>query len=289
MPLLQGSSEKTVSENIAELIKTGHSREQSAAIAYKEAGKERGKDDAFDKAVDAELDKYDTRVHQLSDGTWAVSTLDAAIAFDRASVRRNDSDGHLFVGSSIVSAAQVNPYYGREIPNASQLGLDPERKYMLLRDPAALEAAVPGLHGKPLLIKHRSQTRNNYDPDVTVGSVMNPKWVSPNVMAELSVVHPDGVRAIETGQQTDLSAGYRYKAVMEPGTYNGQPYDGRMTDIQFNHVALVPSGRVEGAMVADANPDEALWGFIEAEIVSAARCGYPSGLLAAHSAVARSS
>ena len=148
-------------------------------------------------------------------------------------------DGHLFVGSSIISAAQVNPYYGREIPELSQLGLDPERKYMLLRDPAALEAAVPGLHGKPLLIKHRAQTSRDYDPDVTIGAVMNPKWVSPNIEAELEVWHPDGVKAIESGQQSDLSAGYRYTPIMEPGIYNGQPYDGRMTDIQFNHVALV--------------------------------------------------
>ena len=177
--------------------------------------------------------------------------MNTAFAFDYSSVRRNDADGHLFVGSSIVSAAQINPYYGREIPNASELGLDPDRKYMLLRDPAALEAAVPGLHGKPLLIKHRAQTSGDYDLDVTIGSVMNPEWVSPNVMAELSVVHPDGVRAIESGQKADLSAGYRYTPVMDPGTYNGQPYDGRMTDIQFNHVAIVEIGRVDGAMIGD--------------------------------------
>ena len=111
-------------------------------------------------------------------------------AFDYSSVRRNDADGHLFVGSSVISAAQVNPYNGREIPGYAQLGLDPDRKYMLLRDPAALEAAVPGLHGKPLLIKHRAQTSGDYDPDVTIGSVMNPRWVSPNIRPSLSVCPP---------------------------------------------------------------------------------------------------
>ncbi len=39
MPLQQGSDEKTISANIAELIKAGHSKEQAAAIAYKLAGK----------------------------------------------------------------------------------------------------------------------------------------------------------------------------------------------------------------------------------------------------------
>ena len=41
MPLKQGSSEKAISENIAELIRSGRSPEQAAAIAYKQAGKSR--------------------------------------------------------------------------------------------------------------------------------------------------------------------------------------------------------------------------------------------------------
>ncbi len=40
MPLKTGSSEEVISENIKELVKAGHSQKQSAAIAYKEAGKD---------------------------------------------------------------------------------------------------------------------------------------------------------------------------------------------------------------------------------------------------------
>jgi hypothetical protein len=57
-----------------------------------------------------------------------------SLALDYASVRSKDADGHLHVASSIVSAAQVNPYNGSEIPNWQALGLDPNRVYMLLRD-----------------------------------------------------------------------------------------------------------------------------------------------------------
>src|SRR5262245_30209205 len=41
MPLKKGSSQETISSNIAELIRAGHERDQAAAIAYKEAGKSR--------------------------------------------------------------------------------------------------------------------------------------------------------------------------------------------------------------------------------------------------------
>src|SRR6188474_2789733 len=40
MPLQKGSSQEIISENIAELIRSGHSKEQAAAIAYSTAGKD---------------------------------------------------------------------------------------------------------------------------------------------------------------------------------------------------------------------------------------------------------
>lgn len=39
MPLKTGSSQKTISENIAELINSGYPKDQAAAIAYNKAGK----------------------------------------------------------------------------------------------------------------------------------------------------------------------------------------------------------------------------------------------------------
>lgn len=42
---------------------------------------------------------------------------------------------------------------------------------------------------------------------------------------------------------------------MEPGEFEGQPYDGRMTEIQGNHLALVEVGRAgSDVVVADRNP-----------------------------------
>lgn len=37
MPLKSGASKKTVSENIREMIRSGHSKEQAAAAAYSKA------------------------------------------------------------------------------------------------------------------------------------------------------------------------------------------------------------------------------------------------------------
>jgi hypothetical protein len=246
-----------MSSNIAEMIKAGHPREQAIAAAYRKAGKDRGADKAFDAEVDAALRPA---AHD-------------AVAFDRSSVRTYDVDGHLRVASSVVSAAQINPYWGKEIPDAAALGLDPNRKYMLLRDPVALEAATPSLQGKPLLIRHKAITADDHDREVVIGSVINPVWEPPNILAELIVWDADAIKLIESGERSDLSCGYRYKARMEPGIHNGLPFDGKMEGILFNHCAIVSDGRVSGAMVADnALIDfEAEWSLIEEAIRA---CGH---------------
>ncbi|MBY0518716.1 MAG: hypothetical protein K2P81_17530 [Bacteriovoracaceae bacterium] len=45
MPLIQGSSEKNIHENIKKLIGEGYKRKQAVAIAYSEAEKAKSKED----------------------------------------------------------------------------------------------------------------------------------------------------------------------------------------------------------------------------------------------------
>jgi hypothetical protein len=43
MPLKPGSSKETISENVAEMVKSGHPQKQAVAAAYRNAGKSRRK------------------------------------------------------------------------------------------------------------------------------------------------------------------------------------------------------------------------------------------------------
>lgn len=173
----------------------------------------------------------------------------ATIAFDRASSRSFDQDGHLHVVSTNISKAAVNPYLGREIPNFEALGLDADRVYNLLRDPEELAKAVETFNGKPLLFDHKPVHAEDHDHGMTVGSLGNARYVAPYLKADISVWSGPAIRAVEDGSQKELSSAYRYRADMTPGTFQGARYDGVMRDIACNHVALVAKGRAGSDVV----------------------------------------
>ena len=77
----------------------------------------------------------------------------STLAMDK---RLFDIDGRLHVDEAPISKATVNPYFGEEIPKYEELGLDPKKKYMLLRDPKELAKpeAVASFNGIPILSKH---------------------------------------------------------------------------------------------------------------------------------------
>ena len=177
------------------------------------------------------------------------------LAFDR-SARRIDADGRLHVDRSHISKATVNPYYGREIPGYEALGLQPDKVYRLLRDPVELERGAATFARLPILSEHVPVTVDAPRPDLVVGAIGSEVVFTPPYLdADLCVWDSTAIAGIETDKVRELSCAYRYVPVMEPGEFEGQPYDGRMTEIQGNHLALVEVGRAGAdVVVADANP-----------------------------------
>ncbi len=222
MPLKKGSSQEVISANIKELINAGHSPDQAKAIAYREAG----------------------------------LANDSMVAFDKASARSYDDNGHLIVDSTIITKAAVNPYYGSEIPNYEQLGLDPNKVYNMLRDPEELKKGMHTLGEKQLLLKHIFVSAEDPQKESIAGTIgSNLEMVGDDVKGSLTVWDKEAINLIESGKLAELSASYFYDPVMESGTFKGQPYDGIMTNIRGNHVALVERGRIgRDALVADALP-----------------------------------
>lgn len=177
------------------------------------------------------------------------------IAIDR-SARTVDADGRLHVERSHISKATVSPYYGREIPGFESLGLAADKVYKLFRDPVELERGADTFARLPILSEHVPVTVDSPRPDLVVGAIGSEiKFNMPYLDADICVWDARAIAGIETDKVRELSCAYRYVPVMESGEFEGQAYDGRMTEIKGNHLALVEVGRAgSDVIVADKNP-----------------------------------
>lgn len=167
------------------------------------------------------------------------------LAYDRAgSVRSFDDNGRLRVEHTPISKANICTYQGREIPDYAALGLNPDQQYRLLRDPHELAKAAPTFNSLPVLEGHTPTSADAHPRELTVGATMdNAHFEAPYLSVGMVIFDGQMIARIQSGEQRELSCGYAYEADMTPGHYDGEAYDGRMTHIRGNHVALVSKGR----------------------------------------------
>lgn len=207
--------------------------------------------------------------------------MTATLAFDR-SERFKDMDGRLHVRVSNLSKATVNPYRGNEIPGWEQLGLDPTQVYQLFRDPVELAKAAPTFNNLPLMSRHVVvSAADPHERHVAGSTGTDAAFNDPYLQNSLVVWRQEDIDDIESLTKCELSCAYRYVAVMEPGTYKGLRYDGKMCNIVGNHVALVEEGRAgPDVMVHDSKdglmPTSVLTSR-KALLVSGALRGYLAG------------
>lgn len=183
------------------------------------------------------------------------------MAFDRStkpseSVRSKDRDGRLHISTMNISKASVDPYYGEEIPNYEELGLEPKKIYYLFRSPEELEAGAPTFDNLPVLSKHIPVSAKAPQKELTVGSLGTDAAFSDPYLANSGVIYDqEAIDGIEDESQKELSSGYYYTADMTPGSFGGLRYDGVMRNIVGNHVALVDAGRAgPDVVVGDQMP-----------------------------------
>ena len=179
------------------------------------------------------------------------------LALDK-SARHKDKNGFLHVAISHISKATVNPYYGWEIPGYKDLGLDADKVYKLLRHPDELKKGAATFNNMPLTVIHPDEPlqAQGFKREKVIGGLGTDAVVNGEYLDNSLVVYDaEAIAGIESGQLKEISCGYRYRADMTPGTYNGMAYDGIMRDITANHCALVERGRAgPDVVVKDHSP-----------------------------------
>jgi hypothetical protein len=184
----------------------------------------------------------------ISDGLPCTAALAyVRLAFDLKADLYKDIDGRLHVPLANISKCTVNPYWGFEIPDSEKLGLDQEKRYMLLRDADELQAGINTFNGLQILAKHvpvSAEDRDSHHPTITVGATgRDARYSHPHLQNSLVIWDKEAIDDIESGKKRELSCAYRYTPVLRSGTYEGVDYQIVMTKLAGNHVALVEQGR----------------------------------------------
>lgn len=176
--------------------------------------------------------------------------LAVAVALD-ASARSYDRNGRLHISKTHITKATVNPYFGMEIPNSEGLGLDPQTIYYMLRSPEELAKAAPTFERIQILIKHKPILNTDPPKMITVGTTgSDVHFDAPYLDADVALWDDQAIAGVETETQQEWSCAYRYVAIMTPGIFEGQRYDGMMTEIEADHLALVEAGRAGSDVIA---------------------------------------
>lgn len=231
---------------------------------------EHGKSDATRELYELFKDeKAQARLKRLAERRGeSIGDSHLRFAFDKASVRKFDSDGRMKVDIANLSKAQIRPYRGDEIPEWKDLGLDRDKTYKMLCPADELEKAAPTFNGIQLLQKHIPVDADDHQMWDIVGTTgSEARFENPYLKNSLFVWTQRGIDLIESNERRELSCGYHYVPEMTPGTFEGEHYDGIMRNIEGNHVALVSEGRAgHDVQVAD-DLEDFQWAAIESALL----------------------
>jgi hypothetical protein len=153
-----------------------------------------------------------------------------------------DDNGFMRCPARFLSVG-IMPYAAGELDDIAP-DAEPDTILSILVPPDTLAdpRAIRSLEGMPVLAYDHTWT----GPDKSykqVGSVAGtPRVDGPYLCGSVVITDQDTMAAIKAGTLCEISSAYYAMYTMESGDYDGQTYDGRQSQLRYNHIALLPPG-----------------------------------------------
>lgn len=150
------------------------------------------------------------------------------------SIFHRTPEGYLS-GKIRVTGAGVFPY----------LVADGVKRRLRPIDQVGAGESLATLNSKPVTLRHPIEDVSPENAKkLQVGFTgTDASWDGLNAYVTLTITDAEAIAACERGEVRAVSCGYSAMLSVDPGNWQGTEYDEVMTDIKYNHVALVREGR----------------------------------------------
>lgn len=160
--------------------------------------------------------------------------------------RRMTAEGFLIAPGTIARAGNIQEYRASELGFDVTRGMDASQIVRLYRPTSEVhsQATIGSFEGQTLTMGHPfGGVDAGTWRDVAIGDVRDVKADGDKVSGELVIRDAKAIKDIQSGTR-QLSCGYTFDCDMTAGrTSDGKAYDGTMTNIRGNHVAVVDMAR----------------------------------------------
>lgn len=165
------------------------------------------------------------------------------IFLDKQSKRSKDENGYLTIRDNPIAKAGVFKYLLSEL----FLNINPQddKVVNVFRSFDDLKKVKDTFSNKPIMYNHKWGGKDGEkQADGAIGSIITSNEDDLTLYADtITIYNPDLVKAIEDGDNVELSPGYWGEAFEETGRFNGESYQYRQIPDLTNHLAVVSGGR----------------------------------------------
>lgn len=160
-------------------------------------------------------------------------------------MKKIDESGYWILKANPISRVGVFEYLGKQIDLDGHMGLEPNRRYNVLRPPEELFAreAIDSFEGIPFINDH-TMLGEDFTPVEKMpshGTVtrVRESLDEPGVLIADVKIYTRTLKDLIEGGKKGLSLGYYCSYEPEMGMFDGRPYEFVQRNLRGNHLALV--------------------------------------------------